>query len=404
MSKTLKHMIERRDRFVKDHDNLNNLIVEQKQTLQIIQKSSDRSFFDKNIRLHVEQFRQKIEELQEQYKEALDLKLVFQLGGGNISEENKEEYEAINIDKNDFDFASYSLHLFSQFQHEIKALDLGMREYQQYLKLDQKSEEFQKRTQTLLKLLKEIDEFIKLSKKKLKGLNYELSRDLDNLISFCEDNVEHYSQIFNAIEESYDLVDKLLYFRFDKLKVMQKNLSTLGMRLDEIQYPFGIEKNKIFNKKILDILFVDLRESMKEMKKMKKQVKEMREDPNCQYFLSTRFRQSIKIIDLLCEMNENGDKLLYCIQFLNKTIEKEDEKNFRIFNESKKMKDKMLEIVAIVGKMRKDIEENQENGNDFTVISNKMRKAFIELKKLYADSNKMVSNLTEKSNDFKKIN
>ena len=338
MSKILNHMIERRDRIIKEHNMVETILKFQQKELKLIHKVNKRKVFEKDVRTHLESFKLKIEEMHELFIEARDLRLVFNIGGiQNTEEEKEEELYNFIIDKKDFDFISYAMDLYSKMQNLIKNLDLGMRNYKQFLKLDQESQEFHKRTQILLALLNEVTDFVHKSEAKVRALNKELSNDLQELVIFIKDSYENYVQIYQCVEESFDLVDKLIYLRIYKLDEISKELNYFQIGLEDILYPFGTQNNRLNNEKVLKELIEKIEEISSKMKKIEKEIKKKRDDANSQFFLSLRFKESIKNLEKMSEMKKKCSNLKFCIEFLKKSLEGEDKINFQITQDSKKI-------------------------------------------------------------------
>jgi hypothetical protein len=95
------------------------------------------------------------------------------------------------------------------------------------MKLDSESEAFYKNTQLLIKVLKESEKFYERAENQLFKFNREMTDTLKEKIEKISESSVHYLKIYNKIEESYDLINKLIYNRKFKIREFKNELQAL---------------------------------------------------------------------------------------------------------------------------------------------------------------------------------
>ncbi|KAL4463186.1 hypothetical protein ABPG74_007187 [Tetrahymena malaccensis] len=441
-SKIVSHMMERRKKFLLEHEELIKSIERYKDSLEIIQKTSKKKVFERDIQLLVEQIKLKIEDLKDKYREANDLIVIFsiasnqylnsnqnwQSNNSSMMDLNKMQNQQIHSQNNSkaesqfkqiqstynyqsvfhqssnmLDFDSRALQIYQEFQQQIRNLDAGLNEYKKYLKLDIEGEEFNIRTQELLQILKQCTTFTADAEKEIILLNQELGNNLKEITISLKQNVEFYTRVYQAIEESFDLVCKLIYLSQSKFKEMneqisettkdielfvqkfyrrkqnqQKNLSISQQQSQSLMAQLSSTKNSnqlVYNEEEIKKSIIQIQQRIQDIlqntSSLKKQVKQLATDPRCQYFIQLRFKQSNKIIYKLELMNSQVDCLQRFFQLVCTRLDED-----------------LNEIIQFQEQMKKIT-------NEFGAITQiKEHKRVTEmLKQLYQGCNLLISNM-----------
>ncbi|EAR89063.2 transmembrane protein, putative (macronuclear) [Tetrahymena thermophila SB210] len=441
-SKIVSHMMERRKKFLLEHEELIKSIERYKDSLEIIQKTSKKKVFERDIQLLVEQIKLKIEDLKDKYREANDLIVIFSIASNQYLNSNQnwqssnssmmdlnkmqnQQIHSQNISKveshykqiqstynyqsvfhqssNMLDFDSRALQIYQEFQQQIRNLDAGLNEYKKYLKLDIEGEEFNIRTQELLQILKQCTTFTADAEKEIILLNQELGNNLKEITISLKQNVEFYTRVYQAIEESFDLVCKLIYLSQSKFKEMneqisettkdielfvskflrrkqtqQKSISISQQQSQSLMAQLSSTKNSnqlVYNEEEIKKGIIQIQQRIQDIlqntSSLKKQVKQLATDPRCQYFIQLRFKQSNKIIYKLELMNSQVDCLQRFIQLVCTRLDED-----------------LNEIIQFQEQMKKIT-------NEFGAITQiKEHKRVTEmLKQLYQGCNLLISNM-----------
>ena len=73
----------------------------------------------------------------------------------------------------------------------------------------------------------------------------ELSNSLLLVSNQMKGHIDFYHKIYISIEESYDLVNKLIYIRIYKLKEIRESLDYCRNEINNLSYPLQIQSNKL---------------------------------------------------------------------------------------------------------------------------------------------------------------
>lgn len=160
------------------------------------------------------------------------------------------------------------------------------------------SEEFNIRTQHLLRCLKETEQFDRYSQESINQLKFYLNEFLvDSHKKICDD-IENNEKIFERIEESCDSVNKLLYIRKNKLKEITLEINQVmntyvGFNSTQPAIAEIIQNNQ----EILKVSQSKVKNFQNYLAALKNEVRIIGNDSVSQYFLQIRRRQSIDILN-----------------------------------------------------------------------------------------------------------
>jgi hypothetical protein len=181
------------------------------------------------------------------------------------------------------------------------------------------------------------------------------------------------------IEESFDLVNQLVFLRKKKLAEYTASVNKSRSNLGGLNSPFNNVVNKANNNKILSEMIDSLQNLLKELKIKKKEVKCHRYDPKNQYFLSLRLKQSTKIVEEIKLIEGKGDSLITFVRFCKDNLVKLEEKSLLLSRKSEQM---TLQAIGLI------------KGENFS--SQELRR----LKQLYMEMNSVVSDSTIVREEF----
>ena len=190
---------------------------------------------------------------------------------------------------------------------------------------------------------------------------------------------ERIHDTYVEIEESFDLVNQLVFLRKNKLLEYSSILSKSRSGLSTLHAPFNNIVNRSNNNKILVENIETLLGLLKELKLKKKEVKSLRSDPKNQYFLSLRLKQSTKIIDELKTLERNGESIVTFMRYCKENLVKLEERSLLLSTKSEQMSVQAISLIK---------------GENFS--SQELRR----LKQLYQEMNTLISESTILREEF----
>jgi len=174
-----------------------------------------------------------------------------------------------------------------------------LHEYKKYLKLDPECEEFNVRVQNLLSTIHECKKFVGEKAEVAQEIIYNeyLTQYLSEMCENLRANIDLVKKVYIWIDESSELVRKLIYTKKHRIKLIENNISNQKKAIAvKLIFPFFAEENVQINKLIIKKILSKIEQIKAEIKSVKNEVKSLTYDSKCQYFIKIRFSQSIHIM------------------------------------------------------------------------------------------------------------
>jgi len=319
----------------------------QREKLYILSDSIiHRRDFESKLNFEILYYRRRIEDYRDTLQETEGYLMVFAI----IDKENKEMRAKY------FEFAaikSLVLKKYDIFLGEVTKLDLAFQEFWQYYSLDKESDSFLLKIQVLISVLSDDTQFADKGFEEVVRLTRMVTACLRNLANTNQRLLAEYEQFLENVEMSYINVEKIIYFRIEKISFFCE-----GFVNKQEEFFTGIAKfsdhleNVRINYHEYKVKQQEFRGFRTKLKGLKKEIKILRDDNKNLLFIKIRLIQSkkaIKVMKLLINQVNSG---LFLAGYLENCLERELLFGVFLIKESEKGGISKLEVRGLQGRIR----------------------------------------------------